>query len=107
MRKLALVLCLLPIGACASSGSSSVTLSGVRKMSADYRSSVHYQAMRRRSDGLSNAFGRDLGSIQSFIDRHVWNYDANDPMVNQPAEVGRVGHTVGFLFGQVTGVVGL
>lgn len=91
MRKLALVLLLLPVllpmTACSTSS--------------QYDSDVYFQNLRRRTDGMNNAFGRDLGKIQSFIDRYFWNYNANDPYVNYPSDTTKLDHTAAFLFGLV------
>lgn len=115
MRKLALVLCLLPLGACSltwDGQGNNVTeeqknrgIKDVHALSSAYETETYFRGLRRRSDGINNAFGRDLGKIQNFIDRHFWNYDANDPTVNYPSDTGKLEHTGRFVLGTATGVV--
>ena len=52
--------------------------------------------VRRRADGRSNAFGRDLASIQSTIDRHFFNYSSDDPYVNVETNTSSGGHLLRF-----------
>ncbi len=103
MRKLALVLTLLPLAACSTFGwegqGAGVTkdqkargIKDVAALSNEYNSQQFFREVRRRSDGRNNAFGRDLMAIQDFIDRHVWNYDVNDPYVNYPSNTTKLEH---------------
>ena len=103
MRTLALALCILPVAACSSftwSGHGSGLnneqrergLQDVTALSNKYESEAFYREVRRRSDGRNNAFGRDLMMINDFIDRHFWNYDANDPAVNYPSDTTKFEH---------------
>lgn len=103
MRKLALVLTLMPLAACSSfvwegqgaGVSKDQTDRGIKDVSAlanDYNSQQFFREVRRRSDGRNNAFGRDLMGITDFIDRHIWNYDVNDPAVNYPSDTTKLEH---------------
>ncbi len=110
MRKLALVLTLMPLAACSTFGwegqsrnnltQSGIELASPAALSSAYNSEQFFREVRRRSDGRNNAFGRDLMAISNFIDRHFWNYDVNDMYVNYPSDttklehVGRFGMTV-------------
>jgi hypothetical protein len=111
MRKLALVLALLPLAGCSSFGwehqNESLTEEqkerGVKDPAVlvnEYNSQQFFRDVRRRSDGRNNAFGRDLMAISDFMDRHLWNYNANDPSVNYPSNTTKLEH-VG-RFGLVT-----
>lgn len=97
MRQLALAISFLSLAACSSftwrGHSAGLTdeqreagLKDTSALATKYESSRFYSDVRRRSDGRTNAFGRDLLKIVDFIDRHFWNYDANDPYVNYPTE---------------------
>jgi len=97
MRKLALILLLLPVTLPMTACSSST----------QYENSSYLDSVRRRSDVRNNAFGRDLGKIQNFIDRHFWNYDVNDPYVNYPSDTTKLEHTARFLFSMVSTVPGV
>ncbi|MFK7743206.1 MAG: hypothetical protein AB8H80_23020 [Planctomycetota bacterium] len=103
MRKLALVLALLPATACSTFGwesqGSELTQeqkeSGIRSVAAlanEYETRTFFRGVRRRSDGRNNAFGRDLMGITRFLDRHIWNYDENDPYVNFPSRTTKLEH---------------
>ncbi|MBL8753627.1 MAG: hypothetical protein JNK15_10020 [Planctomycetes bacterium] len=103
MRKLAIVLTLLPLAACSTFGwegqGGGVTaeqrargIKDVAALSSEYNQQNFYRQVRRRSDGRNNAFGRDLMSIQDFMDRHLWNYNANDPYVNYPSDTTKLEH---------------
>jgi hypothetical protein len=103
MRKFALVLALLPFGACSSFGwegqGAGITkdqkergIKDVAALSGEYNSQSFFREVRRRSDGRNNAFGRDLMSITDFFDRHLWNYNANDPYVNYPSDTTKLEH---------------
>jgi hypothetical protein len=107
MRKLALVLTLLPLAACSSFGwegqGAGLTpeqkkrgLKDVTALSNEYNSQQFFREVRRRSDGRNNAFGRDLMRISDFIDRHIWNYDVNDMYVNYPSDTTKLEHTARF-----------
>ncbi len=103
MRKLALVLTLLPLAACSSFGwegqgagiskdQKNRGIKDVAALSSEYNSQQFFREVRRRSDGRNNAFGRDLMSIHQFFDRHLWNYDANDPYINFPSDTTKLEH---------------
>jgi hypothetical protein len=103
MRKFALVLALLPMAACSTFGwngqgaglTKEQQARGIKDVTAlvnDYETQTFFRSVRRRSDGRNNAFGRDLMSITNFMDRHVWNYDANDPYVNFPSRTTKLEH---------------
>jgi hypothetical protein len=116
MRKLALVLCLLPLAACSTfgwegQGSGSVTaeqrnrgIKDVAALSGEYNSQQFFRGVRRRSDGRNNAFGRDLMGMTDFIDRHIWNYNANDPYVNFPSDTTKLEHVGRFGLNTVSGL---
>lgn len=119
MKKLALALMLLPLGACSQftwSGQAQptdgpVTMKDVTALASQYETESFFRGVRRRSDGRNNAFGRDLMAIQDFWDRHFWNYDRNDPYVNYPSDttklehLGRFGLTMATSFPPVDEVV--
>jgi hypothetical protein len=103
MRKLALVLVLLPaLAGCKSfTWGSQTTLTPEQKalgiqdvdtLSDSYDTENFFRGVRRRSDGRSNAFARDLAKITDFVDRHFWNYDVNDPAVNYPTNTTKLEH---------------
>jgi hypothetical protein len=116
MRKLALVLTLLPLAACSNFLNWKGQGAGVSKeqhergirdvgaLSSEYQSKHFYRDVRRRSDGRNNAFGRDLMSVQDFLDRHLWNYNQNDPSVNYPSDTTKLEHVGRFGLGVVTSV---
>lgn len=103
MRKLALVLALVPFASCANFSwegrgagvSKEQADRGIKDVSAlanEYETQSFFRSVRRRSDGRNNAFGRDLMKMTDFIDRHFWNYDANDPYVNFPSNTTKLEH---------------
>jgi hypothetical protein len=102
MRKLALALVLLPLAACSTFGwesGSTVTseqqqrgIKDVTTLANKYETESWFRSVRRRSDGRNNAFGRDLMNISDFIDRHFWNYNANDPYINYPSNTTKLEH---------------
>lgn len=103
MRKLALVLALLPAAACSTFGwegqGAGLTeeqrdrgIKSVTALASEYETQTFFRSVRRRSDGRNNAFGRDLDSITRFFDRHLWNYDENDPYVNFPSRTTKLEH---------------
>jgi hypothetical protein len=113
MRKLALVLTLLPLAACSTFGwegqGTSVSeeqrsrgIKDVAALSNEYNSQQFFRSVRRRSDGRNNAFGRDLMGITDFIDRHIWNYNANDPYINYPSDTTKLEHVGRFGMNTVT-----
>jgi hypothetical protein len=115
MRKFAIVLALLPFAACSTFGwegqGSSLTpeqqqrgIKDVAALSSDYETQSFFRSVRRRSDGRNNAFGRDLMSVSTFIDRHIWNYDANDPYINFPSNTTKLEHVGRFGLNTVTGL---
>lgn len=71
-------------------------LKDVATLAAEYESEAYWRSVRRRSDGRANAFGRDLNSIQTTIDRHFFNYSPEDPYVNFETNVGAGDHLVRF-----------
>ena len=103
MRTFALVLALLPMAACSTFGwdgqgaglTAEQRQRGIKDVTAlanEYETESFFRSVRRRSDGRNNAFGRDLMSITNFVDRHVWNYDANDPYMNAPSRTTKFEH---------------
>lgn len=103
MRKFALALALSPLAACSTFGwegqGAGITaeqrsrgIKDVAALSNEYNSQQFFREVRRRSDGRNNAFGRDLMSIQDFLDRHLWNYNANDPYINYPSDTTKLEH---------------
>ena len=103
MRKLALALVLLPLAACSTFGwensGSTVTseqqkrgVKDVATLANKYETESWFRSVRRRSDGRNNAFGRDLMNISDFIDRHLWNYNVNDPYINYPSNTTKLEH---------------
>ncbi len=103
MRKLALVLTLLPLAACSTFSwdgqgggltkeQKARGMRDVASLSNDFETQSFFRSVRRRSDGRNNAFGRDLMNIQDFFDRHFWNYDQNDPNVNFPSNTTKLEH---------------
>ena len=118
MRKLALVLTLLPLAACSSFGwdgqgggltkeQKSRGIRDVASLTNDYESQTFFRNLRRRSDGRNNAFGRDLMSITDFMDRHFWNYDVNDPYVNYPSDTTKFEHVARWGLTAVSSVPGV
>ena len=115
MRKLALVLALMPFAACSTftweGQGTGVTqeqqargIKDVGTLASEYQKRSFYNSVRRRSDGRNNAFGRDLMKITDFIDRHLWNYDANDPYINYPSRTTKLEHIGRFSLHTVAGV---
>lgn len=103
MRQYALALTLLPLVACSTFSwegqgaelTAEQQKRGIRDVTAlanTYETQSFFRSVRRRSDGRNNAFGRDLMRIQDFIDRHIWNYDINDPYVNFPSNTTKLEH---------------
>ncbi|MCB9877177.1 MAG: hypothetical protein H6835_06190 [Planctomycetes bacterium] len=104
MRKLALVLALLPFAACSNlvnweGQGAGLTreqkqrgIKDVAALANKYETETFFRNVRRRSDGRNNAFGRDLMAISDFIDRHFWNYNPNDPYVNYPSNTTKLEH---------------
>ena len=93
MRKLAILPLAFALGACSSfswSGQNSnlsdedrsLGLKDVATLSREYSNSRDWQNYRRRVDGRTNALGRDLSSVFSTFDRHLFNYSDTDPYVN-------------------------
>ena len=108
MRKFALVLALLPMASCSTffggpGARETVTaeqrargIKPVSVLTSAYNQDRYLGAVGRRSAGISNAFGRDLASITSFMDRHIWNYNQNDPYINAPSQATRLQHVGAF-----------
>jgi hypothetical protein len=116
MRTFALVIALLPLGACSwfgLDGKSSYRESGDREIKSvsslerTHKRNQFFGDLRRRNDGRNNAFGRDLMAIQDFIDRHVWNYNQNDPYVNYSNDTTKLGHVGRFGLMQASTVPGV
>lgn len=118
MRKLALVLTLLPLAACSTFGwegqgagiskdQKNRGIKDVAALSNEFNSQQFYREVRRRSDGRNNAFGRDLMSITDFLDRHLWNYNANDPYINYPSDTTKLDHLGRFGLMTLTSVPGV
>jgi hypothetical protein len=115
MRTFALALSLLSLTACKSFGwegqggdlTEDQRARGIQDVSAladNYESQSFFREMGRRIDGRSNAFGRDLMTIQDFIDRNFWNYNANDPAVNYPTDTTMLEHLGRFSLVTVTSI---
>jgi hypothetical protein len=77
-------------------------LKDVPTLTREYENARFFTALRRRFDGRSNAFQRDLESLTSTIDRHFFNYSVDDPYVNFPTEFGPVDHVLGTAVTTVT-----
>lgn len=99
MRKLAFVLALLPMVACSTASNTGLTeeqrnrgIKSVRSLSSSVEGRAFRLGLLRSFDGRSNAFGRDMGKIGDFFNRHIWNYDANDPYINHPTDTNRLHH---------------
>lgn len=109
MRKLALVLTLLPMAACSTltSEQEQLGIKSVSSLSSQYERDTFFSRLRLRSDGRNNAFGRDLGKIQDFIDRHFWNYDPNDPYINYPSDTTKLEHVGRFTLTTLSSVPGV
>lgn len=118
MRKLALVLTLLPLAACSTFGwegqgagiskdQKNRGIKDVAALSNEFNSQQFYREVRRRSDGRNNAFGRDLMAITDFLDRHLWNYNANDPYINYPSDTTKLDHLGRFGLMTLTSVPGV
>jgi hypothetical protein len=60
----------------------------------EYETAKFFTGVRRRMDGRANAFGRDLDNITALVDRHFFNYSADDPYVNFPTEYGPVDNSL-------------
>jgi hypothetical protein len=71
----------------------------------EYESAQFYGGVRRRADGVANAFGRDLASIQTTFGRHFLNYSPTDPYVNYKSDTGYLGHLGNFTTTFVTTLV--
>ena len=113
MRKLALVLALIPLAACSTFGwegqGAGITkeqkergIKDVTALANEYETETFFRSVRRRSDGRNNAFGRDLLSVTNFLDRHFWNYDVNDPYINFPSRTTKLEHVGRFGLNTVT-----
>ena len=115
MRKFALVLALLPMAACSTFGwegqGAGLTkeqqergIKDVTALANEYETQSFFRSVRRRSDGRNNAFGRDLMNISDFLDRHLWNYNKNDPAVNFPSRTTKLQHFGRFTLDRVSAV---
>ena len=116
MRKFALVLALLPMASCSTffggpGATETVTaeqrargIKPIANLTDAYTQDRYVQQIRSRTMGLNNAWGRDFASISRFIDRHIWNYDANDPSVNYPSSTTKLQHVGDFGVNVVTAV---
>lgn len=115
MRKFAFVLALLPMAACSTFGwdgqgaglTKEQRQRGIKDVAAlanSYETQAFFRSVRRRSDGRNNAFGRDLMSISNFFDRHLWNYNENDPYINFPSNTTKLEHIGRFGLNTVSGM---
>lgn len=68
----------------------------VASLQSQYDTQKYFQDLRRRRDGLENSFGRDLASITSTFDRHLFNYSKDDPYVNHPSSASAFNHMMRF-----------
>lgn len=116
MRQFALVLSLLPLAACSSLGldgkdtyrtSGDREIKSVSSLESRYQKNQFFGELRRRNDGRNNAFGRDLMAMQDFIDRHIWNYNQNDPYVNYRSNTTKIEHVGRFGLMQASSVPGV
>jgi hypothetical protein len=116
MRQFALVLSLLPLAACSVlgldgkdtyRGGSEREIQSVSSLESRHQKNKFFGELRRRNDGRNNAFARDLMGIQDFIDRHVWNYNQNDPYVNYSNNQTKLGHVGRFGLMQASSVPGV
>ena len=114
MRKLALVLTLLPMAACSWFRGDGLTaeqesrgIRSVSSLSSDYEKAAFRARLRQRSDGRNNAWGRDLSKIQDFFDRNFWNYDVNDPYINYPSDTTKFSHLGRFGLTTLTSIPGV
>ena len=116
MRQFALVLSLLPLAACSSLGldgkdtyrtSGDREIKPVSSLESRYQKNQFFGELRRRNDGRNNAFGRDLMAVQDFIDRHIWNYNQNDPYVNYRSNTTKIEHVGRFGLMQASSVPGV
>lgn len=78
----------------ASAADASRGLKDMATLTTDYETEKFFAGVRRRMDGRSNAFSRDLDNITATLDRHFFNYSTDDPYVNFPTEYGPVDHTL-------------
>lgn len=69
-------------------------LKDVPTLTKQYETQKLFAGLRRRMDGRSNAFARDMDSIVSTLDRHMFNYSADDPYVNFPTEYSILDHSL-------------
>jgi hypothetical protein len=69
-------------------------LKDVPTLTKDYETQKFFAGVRRRMDGRSNAFSRDLDNITATIDRHLFNYSVDDPYVNFPTEYDILDHSM-------------
>lgn len=105
IQKLALIAPLLLLSACnitwpgQGRGGSETSMRDVNDVAAlqgSYDTKKYFGDVKRRKDGLENAFGRDLNQITSTIDRHFFNYSADDPYVNHPSTSSAFNHLMRF-----------
>ena len=68
----------------------------IAALQGQYDTTHYFESLRRRKEGLENAFGRDLDSITATIDRHFFNYSADDPHVNHPSSASHFNHLMRF-----------
>jgi hypothetical protein len=59
-----------------------------------YETDKFFSGVRTRMDGRSNAFSRDMDNIIATIDRHFFNYSADDPYVNFPTQYSILDHSL-------------
>lgn len=113
MRKIlfAAVLPVLTLAACNTptyvTMSDGVNTAQVAQLEYEFESNSYARASSRRQDGRTNAFGQSLTRITNFVDKYFWNYDINDPYVNQRTRMTTIAHTGRFVVDTVTAVPGM
>ena len=105
MKKLALVAPLLLLSACniswpgqgrGTNENSTNDVTDVAALQGQYDTQKYFGDLKRRKDGRENAFGRDLDAITATVDRHFFNYSADDPYVNHPSTASAFNHIMRF-----------
>lgn len=105
IKKLALIAPLLLLSACnitwpgQGRGTGEHAMNDVNDVAAlqgQYDTQKYFNDVKRRKEGRENALGRDLDNITSTIDRHFFNYSADDPYVNHPSTASAFNHLMRF-----------
>ena len=105
IKKFALIAPLLFVSACTMTwpGQGRGTAENAHNESTDvgslqgqYDTQKYFSDVKRRKEGRENAFGRDLDSITATVDRHFFNYSADDPYVNHPSTASAFNHLMRF-----------